>query len=133
MGWGQNDSRTCTLVQSRGMVHIMHDDVGEEWRHTNGTTSSFGRVTRKPRIHSSVCHQIMVGAAHHGTTNTANNQNADGATENDDDNNQIAGERGDDGVHGFWERRYPCIFHVRITDTDARSYHNKDVSKVLVA
>ena len=42
-------------------------------------------------------------------------------------------ERGDAGVHGFWERGRPCIFNVRITDTDARSYCNKDVSKVLAA
>ena len=41
--------------------------------------------------------------------------------------------RGDAGVHGFWERGRPCIFDIRITDTDARSYRNKDVDKVLKA
>ena len=42
-------------------------------------------------------------------------------------------ERGDAEVHGFWERGRPCIFDVRITDTDAQSYCNKDVPKVLAA
>ena len=107
-----------------GVVHIRHDDVGNKWHHINGTAYSFRRVTREPRIHSSMCRQITVGAAPHGTTQSANNQNPDGATENDDDNNPITGERRDAGVHGFWERGRPCIFNVRITDTDARSYRN---------
>jgi hypothetical protein len=107
-----------------GLVHIRHDDVGDEWRHLNGLASSFGRVTREPRIHSSVCRRTD------GASATAT---ADVETEDDDANNPITGERGDAGVHGFWERGRPCIFDVRITDSDARSYRNKDVAKVLAA
>ena len=37
------------------------------------------------------------------------------------------------GVHGFWECGHPCVFDIRITDTNAQSYRNKDVDKVLKA
>ena len=43
--------------KSGGLVHIRHDDVGDEWGHLNGCASSNGHVTREPRIHSSVCHR----------------------------------------------------------------------------
>ena len=129
-----------------GLVHIRHDDVGDEWGHLNGCASSNGRVTREPRIHSSVCRRTAEAttqgtaqaattrraAGATGTAQAATAGNAAGATGNDN-NNQINGERGDVGVHGFWERGRPCIFDVRITDTDARSHRNKDVSKVLAA
>lgn len=39
--------------------------------------------------------------------------------------------RGDAGVHGFWQRGRPCVFDIRITDTDCRPYHNKAWSRVL--
>ena len=34
-------------------------------------------------------------------------------------------------MHGFWQRGKPCIFDVRLTDTEARSYRNTDSLKVL--
>ncbi|KAL7426097.1 hypothetical protein ACHAXH_000232 [Discostella pseudostelligera] len=37
------------------------------------------------------------------------------------DGMQITEERGDVGVHGFWQRQQMAIFDVRIMDTDARS------------
>ena len=44
-----------------------------------------------------------------------------------------AGEeaRGDVKIHGLWERGSDCILDVRITDTDAKSYHNQTSAKVL--
>jgi hypothetical protein len=104
-----------------GLVHIRHDDVGDEWRHLNGLATSFGRVTREPSLHTSVCRR---------TNETTTTRTEAGATETEP-TIPITGERGDAGVHGFWERGRPCIFDVRITDTDARSYRNKEVSKVL--
>jgi hypothetical protein len=41
-------------------------------------------------------------------------------------------ERGDASCHGFWERGRTCIFDMRITDTDARSYRKRDFGKVLL-
>jgi hypothetical protein len=40
-------------------------------------------------------------------------------------------ERGDASCHGFWECGRTCIFNMRITDTDARSYWKKKFGKVL--
>ena len=40
-------------------------------------------------------------------------------------------ERGDASCHGFWERGRTCIFDMRITDTDAKSYRRKEFGQVL--
>ena len=37
------------------------------------------------------------------------------------------------GNNGFWERGRNTIFNMRITDTEARSYRNKDFTKFLAA
>ena len=39
--------------------------------------------------------------------------------------------RGDVRARGFWKKRRDCIFDVRITDTDAKSYGNVDSKKIL--
>ena len=49
------------------------------------------------------------------------------------DEMQTTGERGDAGVHGFWQRQRMAIFDVRITDTDARSARGRDYTKILAA
>jgi hypothetical protein len=41
------------------------------------------------------------------------------------------GKCGDASAHGFWQRGRTAIFDVRITDTQSRSYRNKDYQKVL--
>jgi len=43
----------------------------------------------------------------------------------------IDGKRGDAAVYGFWAHQRDCVFDVRITDTDARSYRNTDPATVL--
>ena len=42
-------------------------------------------------------------------------------------------QRGDAGCHGFWQNGRPCIFDFRITDTESKSYRNRDPEKVLAA
>ena len=39
----------------------------------------------------------------------------------------------DTACYGFWACQRDCIFDVRITDTDARSYRNKDYEKFIAA
>jgi hypothetical protein len=113
------------LCKTCGLVHIWHDDVAGEWRHLCATAFSPCQVEREPRIFSSVsCH---AGAAASNTmppsssTPTAETLQPPTTTE----------ERGDASCHGFWERGRTCIFNMRITDTDAKSYRKKEPTKVL--
>ncbi len=39
--------------------------------------------------------------------------------------------RGDVGAQGFWKRGRTTIFDVQVYDTDAKSYGNRDLKKVL--
>ena len=39
--------------------------------------------------------------------------------------------RGDVGAHGFWKRGRTTIFDVQVCDTDAKSYGNRELKKVL--
>ena len=39
--------------------------------------------------------------------------------------------RGNVKIHGLWEKGIACILDIRITDTNAKSYHNIASSKVL--
>ncbi len=39
--------------------------------------------------------------------------------------------RRDVGAHGFWKRGRTTIFDVQVCDTDAKSYGNRDLKKVL--
>ena len=106
-----------------GLVHIRHDDVADEWRHLCGTALSFGRVEREPRIYSSV------GRLAREVGDTV----AETPTTGELDEMQTTGERGDAGVHGFWQRGRQAIFDVRITDTDARSARGRDFTKILAS
>ena len=106
-----------------GLVHIRHDDVADEWRHLCGTALSFARVEREPRIFSSV------GRRAREVGDTA----VDTPVTGERDEMQTTEERGDAGVHGFWQRQRTAIFDVRITDTDARSVRGRDYTKILAA
>jgi hypothetical protein len=108
-----------------GLVHIQHDDVADEWRHLCGCALSFGRVTRKPQIYSSVSHQQRLEAS-----SDAHSGEEDDPTASTDQT-PPTGERGDASAHGFWQRGRTAIFDVRITDTQSCSYRNKDYQKVL--
>ena len=109
-----------------GLVHIRHDDVADEWRHLCGTALSPSRVEREPPIFRCVSHRARVAAGNTTppppSTPTATPPTPPTTTE----------ERGDASCHGFWKRGRTCIFDMRITDTDAKSYRKKDFGKVLL-
>ena len=109
-----------------GLVHIRHDDVADEWRHLCGTALSPGRVEREPPIFRCVSHWARVAAGNTTppppSTPTATPPTPPTTTE----------QRGDASCHGFWKRGRTCIFDMRITDTDAKSYRKKDFGKVLL-
>ena len=125
-----------------GLVHIRHDDVADEWRHLCGTATTFSKVTREPRIYSSVSRRVVVAGnpETEATTPATVVRNANTTTPpgNPYQTQQtrasnITEERGDAGCHGFWERGKGCVFDMRITDTECRSNRNKDIDKVLAA
>ena len=101
-----------------GLVHIRHDDVAKEWRWLCSCAFSHTRVEREPHIHSSVG---RIERANATTGNQANSANPTPQQLNQS-TSDIHKKRGDVGVHGFWQDGRMCIFDVRITDTDARSY-----------
>jgi hypothetical protein len=108
-----------------GLVHIRHDDVADEWRHLCGCALSFGRVESEPRIYSSVSRQQRLDASSDAPSGEEDNPTAP------TDQTPPTDERGDASAHGFWQRGRTTIFDVRITDTQSRSYRNKDYKKVL--
>ena len=115
-----------------GLVHIRHDDVANEWRWLCRCAFSHSRVEREPYIYSSVGRRerenanATTGTQANSTTPTPTPQQ--GTTQS---TSSVDEKRGDAGVHGFWQNGRLCIFDVRITDTDARSYRNKCPLKCL--
>ncbi len=99
-----------------GLVHIRHDNVADEWQHLCVTALSFARVEREPRIFSSI------GRRAREVGDTA----VDTPVTGEQDEMQTTKERGDAGVHGFWQRQRTAIFDVRTTDTEARSARGRD-------
>ena len=128
-----------------GLVHVRHDDVADEFRHLCGCALSFGKVEREPRIFSSGTNQLTSAAAGVNQTTTATNtqatqppaqrpqQNTQQQQQRNEQrhDSEPTGERGDASCHGFWQRGRDAIFDIRITDTECRSYRNRDHAKVL--
>jgi len=116
-----------------GLVSIRHDDVADEWRDLCSKATTPGHVTREPHIYSAQHRRPRV-VGQTATEATQQQRDATNATTNTNQTSTqstISEERGDAGCHGFWERGRPTIFDMRITDTEARSYRNKDYDKVL--
>ena len=121
-----------------GLLYTRHNMGADEWRHLCGCATSFGCVEREPYITSCVSRQVRVDPQN--TNNSSNNNNrtlSDQEQRRREQQNpphqRANGERGDAGCHGFWQRGRPAIFDIRITDTQARSYRNKNPKKVLAA
>jgi hypothetical protein len=108
-----------------GLVHIWDNDVADEWRHLCATAFFPCRVGCKPRILSSV--SCRVGTAASNTTPPSSSTPTTGTPQPP----TITEERGDPSCHGFWEHGLTCIFDMRITDMDAKSYQKKEPTKVL--
>ncbi|KAL7528113.1 hypothetical protein ACHAXR_002277 [Thalassiosira sp. AJA248-18] len=95
-----------------------------------GTTLSFGRVRREPRLYSSANRQgENVTTATDGDNTSTNNP----ASDDDEQQPSATAECGDSSCHRYWIREHTCIFDVRITVTDVCSQRNKDISKILAS
>jgi hypothetical protein len=111
-----------------GLVHILHDDVADEWRHRHmcGTALSPTRVELEPRIFTCVSHRSRVAAGNTTppppSTPTAPPPSPPTTTE----------ERGNASCHGFWDHGRTCIFDISITDTDPKSHRKIEFGKVLL-
>ena len=128
-----------------GLVHMRHDDIGGEIRWLASCALSHSRVEREPYINSSVgrrAREIAAAATQQPPTPPPVTPLQQQPTQPPRRQNQppqqctptpIDEKRGDVGIHGFWERGRLCIFDIRVTDTDARSYRHKDPMKVLEA
>ena len=127
-----------------GLVHARHDDVASEWRWLSRCAFSPGKVEREPYINSSVGRRQReieaAGEQQNATTQTQSTlQQQQRQSQTGQEQQQqhssvslaVDGKRGDAGVHGFWKPGCLCIFDIRITDTDARSYRHKHPAVVL--
>jgi len=118
-----------------GLVHARHDDVASEWRWLNRCAFSPGKVEREPYINTSVGRRLREIAAaapqQNNTTTPATQQQQQQQQQQSPSTAEVDGKRGDAGVHGFWKPGCLCIFDIRITDTDARSYRHKHPKQVL--
>ena len=99
--------------------------MADEWHHLCGCALSFGRVERKPRNYSSVSRQQRLDASSNAPSREEDDPTAP------TDQTPPTGERGDASAHGFWQPGHTAIFDVWITDTQSRSYRNRDYQKVL--
>jgi len=144
------------------LVTIRHEDVASEWRHLCGLAFTPSTVSREPCIHSSVGRRERAIAAATEQRTSRNNPQpnptqqptmpnpyatqqpplqqqqqqtpSNGTTKQQPPTDEATdGKHGDAACYGFWARQRDCIFDVRITDTDARSYRNKDYEKVIAA
>jgi hypothetical protein len=93
-----------------GLVLLRHNDVSGEWHRLCAQALTPAAVTDEPLIHSG--RELQVRA-------------------NGEGQEAVPETRGDVAAHGFWKRGATTIFDVRITDTDAPSYRNRDPVKVL--
>jgi hypothetical protein len=95
------------------------------WRHLCGCALSFGHVERKSRVYSSVSHQQRLDASSDAPSGEEDDPTAPR------DQTPPTGTCGDASAHGFWQCDRTAIFDVQITDTQSRSYRNKDYQKEL--
>ena len=98
-----------------GLVCIRHDDVRDE----------AGALATMALTHSKVTYEPTIFYGRGVTAGQPNNTQQTGSN--------VAGDeaRGDVMVHGLWKPGADCILDIRVTDTDARSYHNISSAKVL--
>jgi hypothetical protein len=103
------NARTPCRARRGGMVVMRHNDVAAEWHHLCAQALQPSAVSDEPLIHTG---RGVPNAGNTGVEATAHS-------------------RGDIAAHGFWRRGTTAIFNVRITDTDAPTYHGQEPLKVL--
>ena len=98
-----------------GLVTQRHNNLGAEWAELCESALTKSKVSTEPKIFSGRANG-SAGAGPSGRTQ---------ASELDAD------LRGDVGAHGFWRSGSTTIFDVRIVDTDAPSYNQRDPAKII--
>jgi hypothetical protein len=93
-----------------GFVGQRHDDVCEELAHLCSMALMAARISSEP--------EIFYGRGLNAAQRNVNEVLDDEA-------------RGDVGAHGFWKQGRTTIFDVQVCDTDAKSYGNRELKKVL--
>jgi hypothetical protein len=93
-----------------GFVGQRHDEVCEELAHLCSMALTPSQISSEPEIF-------------YGRDLTAAQRPA----------NEVLGDeaRGDVGAHGFWKRGRTTIFDIQVCNTDAKSYGNHNLKKVL--
>jgi hypothetical protein len=114
-GCGSRFTVDHALTCSRGgLITLRHNDVAKEWGHLCSVAYTPAAISDEPRIHTGRDGGNVAAAAAGGRPVES-----------------PPGDRGDVGVHGFWERGSTTIFDIRVTDTDAQSYRGQEPLKVL--
>ena len=101
-----NHAQTCA---KGGLILHCHNDVQAEWGELCARALNSSAASDKPYIHTG----------------------RDSQKKGDEDAPIDKDLRGDIGIHGFWKTGISTIFDVRITDTDCKTWRDRDPHKVL--
>ena len=91
---------------------IRHNEVAQEWASLCAAAYTPSAVSTEPFINSG-------------------RPKSDGVAASQTEPTPLGDERGDVSVRGFWHRGNACIFDVSVIDTDAQSYAQMTVDKVI--
>ena len=139
------DVEHALTCKKGGLVHIRHDNGADKFAQLCSQAYSHTRVQREPKIHSGTGRRDREVAAsesqNSNSTQQPQQQQQQPPTQQQQQQRQQQQQqattitsdekRADISCYGFFTRGKDCLFDIRITNTDARSYRNKCPSKVI--